>query len=136
VTLAEGQSFFTPETEGVRRHLWVIVSDPTRTKQLVIVNLSTKPPATAESADPPRVDAGEHPAISQDSIVRCEEARIVSTADLERLIVARTLSPTKPATPSLVRKLGTVLRASTVTPLNVKRLLEDQHGGPAGELKA
>ncbi len=127
MTFTEGQSFFTPEAEGVRRHLWIIVSDPTRAEKVAIVNLSTKPQARPESAYPQHsVAAREHPAISQQSIVRCEEARVVTKAALERLLAAQKLSPTKPAAASLIRKLQAALDASTRTPLDVKRLLVDQ----------
>ena len=58
--------------------------------------------------------------------MRCEEARVVTKAALERLLAAQKLSPTKPAAPSLIRKLQAALDASTRTPLDVKRLLVDQ----------
>ena len=125
MSLALGEAFFTPESGPVRRHLWIIVSDPQRAPKVVIANLSTKPP---EDPDPAAASIAprEHPAISDVSIVRPEKARIADAKELERLLSQRVLSPTKPASPILVEKIQQALGTSKQTVLEIKELLRAQ----------
>jgi hypothetical protein len=125
VSLALGQAFFTPARGSVPRHLWVIVSDPQKSSRVVVANLSTKPPA---DPDPELVSVAprEHPAISQQSVIRPDEARIADAKDLERLLNKDVLSPTKPASPDLVRKIQQTLGASKLTKIEIKKTLQEQ----------
>lgn len=125
MSLALGEAFFTPESGPVPRHLWVIVSDPQKNSRVVIANLSTKPPADPDPTIVP-VAPGEHPAISQESIIRPDEARIADAKSLESLLSKRSLSPTQPASPELVRKIQRALGTSKLTKLEIKELLRAQ----------
>lgn len=126
MTLAPGQSFFTPETQHVRRHLWVVVSAPQQDR-VAIANLSSSP---SPDPDPPEVpavvSATEHPSLTHQSFIRCEQARLVTRVELERLIRVQTLSPTRPAPPGLVTKMQVALMTSHNTPLEVKVFLHSQ----------
>lgn len=122
-----GQSFFTPQTPEVRRHLWIVVSGITSEGKVAIANLSTKPGTALPSDNPGAViKAKEHSSISRDCVVRCEEARLAPAADLDALLAKRILSGTKAAPPDLVAKIQQVLGASKLTPLEVKRVLREQ----------
>lgn len=127
MTLDLGQSFFTPESSYVPRHLWIVVSNP-QADQVVIVNFSSWPtPRAATDPDPPcDVQAAEHPDLSKDSYVRCDKARLVQPQDLERLLGSKTLSPAKQAPPALVTKLQRALGESKETPTEIKTLLRAQ----------
>jgi hypothetical protein len=121
-----GQCFFTPQSEAVDRHLWIVVSDPARDLRVAVVNLSTVPgPDGALEADV-CVSAKEHPAIGRASFIRCEGAKVWQAADLDDLLLKTTLSPTKPAPAALLAKAQRALAASRHTPTEVKALLKAQ----------
>lgn len=134
MSLTAGQSFFTPADSNVPRHLWVVVSDPARdADHVVIANVSTKAPPDLDPPEPPvTIGPREHPSVSQRSYFRCDEARISPAALLERLLEKRTLSPTKAAPSLLVQKMQAALLASRHTQLDIKGILRSQ-GWAAGE---
>jgi hypothetical protein len=126
LTVALGDCFFTPQTADVPRHLWIIVTDPARNDRVAFVNLSTtlgpENPASAGAQVAPR----EHPTISRACVIRCDEARTATMAELQQLFAKQILTGTKPASSELVKKAQTALGASRHTPLAVKALLEAQ----------
>lgn len=118
-----GDSFFTPQGDDVDRHLWVILSDPEKHDDVVFANLSTK---RGPNNPPCIVGPNEHPSLSKDSFVRCEEARRWPKSDLEALLSTGTLSSTRSAPAALITKMQQALDASKVTPIGVKELLRIQ----------
>jgi hypothetical protein len=120
------ECFFTPQTETVPRHLWIVVSDPTRDARVAVVNLSTDPgPENPVPADA-QVAPKDHPALSRPSFIRCDQAKVWQAPDLDKLLATKTLSATKPATPALLAKARRVLATSRHTPIEVKALLKTQ----------
>jgi hypothetical protein len=125
--LTLGDCFFTPETETVRRHLWIVASDPFRDALVVIVNVSTKPsPGLPPDDRTCSVANGEHQAVSRDCFVRCDEAQLVESAKLEQLFRAGKLTTTHAASMNLVRKAQIALGRSRETALEVKEMLRAQ----------
>jgi len=131
-----GQSFFSPEGSQVRRHLWVVVSDPSRSDAVVIVNLSTHPgPVLGGGSDPraPEVQPSEHPSLSQTSFIRYEQARITRAQAIDEGLKKKVLSATKDAPAALVRKLQRALAASEHTRNDIKDLLRGQGVPPCAD---
>ncbi len=127
-----GQCFFTPETDTVPRHLCVVATDPDLNPQVAFVNFSTVPGPDNPMPLDAEIRAKEHPALVKPvSFVRCELARVCLAQDLDRLLAARQLSPTKPAPPDLLAKVRRALLASRHTPIEVKDLLRAQQSGAA-----
>jgi hypothetical protein len=128
VSLAAGQSFFTPANNAVPRHLWIIVSDPSQeADRVVIVNVSTKTPPDLDPPETPvSIGPSEHPSVSQRSFIRCDEARITLAEHLEHLLANHTLSGTKAAPSLLVQKMQAALLASRHTQLDIKAILRAQ----------
>jgi len=121
-----GDCFFTPQKDDVPRHLWIVVSDPTRSDRVAFVNVSTTPGPENPPPAGAQIAAREHPAVSRPSVIRCDEARTATIAELETLFATRQLSGTKPASPELVKKAQLALGGSQHTALGVKALLEAQ----------
>jgi hypothetical protein len=126
LTPALGDCFFTPQKDDVPRHLWIVVTDPTRSDRVAFVNVSTMPGPENPAPAGAQVAAQEHPAISRPSVIRCDQARTATIAELNTLFGKRLLIGTKPAPSELVKKAQTALGASQHTPLAVKALLEAQ----------
>ena len=123
--MTPGDCFFTPETASVPRHLWIILSDPMGGR-VVIANFSTVAGPDNPMPGDCQIAPKEHQAISRPSFVRCEEARIADGEHLTRLLAARMLARTRPATVDLLAKVRRALAASRHTPLEVKELLRIQ----------
>lgn len=87
-----GQAFINAAVKGVPPHLWMIISDPARDPQnVVIVNLTT-----SRSGDEDRtcvVACGEHRFVSRESVVVYAEARIVPASNLRALLQSRSQPP-------------------------------------------
>lgn len=90
---------------------------------MVLVNLSTKP-----CGRPPEcvVEPAEHKSVSRRSYVRCDKARLTSTARLEEALRKGLFQPSTDASPELLRKIQGALRSSPLTAREVKELLEAQ----------
>lgn len=131
MSLAVGQSFFTPENNSVSRHLWIVASDPAADGQVVIVNLSSKPPPALEPPESPAsIGSGEHPSAGQRCYIRCDEACVRPAAKIEELLAKGTLSPTRDAPTLLVQKIQAALLSSRHTQLDIKAVLRAQgHNG-------
>ena len=124
MTVGFGHSFFTLQSPTVPRHLWTVVSDPTRARRVVIVNVSTKPsPSRGVGDATTAVAKGEHPSVGHPSYIRPEEARLVEPEDLEKLLSAQKLSATRAAPAQFVERLRSVLLAAADTPIEVKDVL-------------
>ena len=124
--LSQGQAFFTPESQeaGVGRHLWVVLSDPSKNSKVVIANLSTLRSTNSHLGC--TVGNGEHGSLSRPSVLRCDQARLTEAADLEGLVRKRSLQYTAEANDSLVKKLQSSLCNSPHTPNEVKAVLRAQ----------
>lgn len=116
-----GASFFTPEDVG--RHLWIVVSNPDKNGNIVLVNLSSDPwrNSTQECA----VTWGEHPSVGE-CFIRCDHARLRPSQGVDELFSKKVLSKTKDAPNEFVRRVQQVLGASPLTPLEVKAALRAQ----------
>ena|SRR5438552_3579664 len=65
-------------------HLWVILSDPDLdSERIVLVNLTTY---TIDEESHCILQKGDHPFVRHKTAVRYEEARIVSSAELSKLL--------------------------------------------------
>lgn len=129
--LSQGQAFFTPESQetGVGRHLWVVLSDPSKHAKVVLANLSTLRSNNSHLGC--TVGAGEHRSLSRPSVLRCDQARLAEATGLENLLTKRVVQATADADDSLVRKLQASLCKSPHTPNEVKELLRAQALCPA-----
>jgi hypothetical protein len=99
-----GLCFFTPEDDraDVVRHLWFVLSDPTKSGRVIIGNVSTKPCPSQQAC---AIGQGEHEAVSEDSHLRVDKLRVPSVKDLATLLANGSLQQTSDATPALVLRL-------------------------------
>jgi hypothetical protein len=120
-----GLAYFTPDNPKARvvRHLWFILSDPTKSDHVVNANVSTK---RCPSGEVCIVAAREHPAVSEDSYLRLREVRLTSVANLDRLLRNGTLQQTKDASTALCTKLQQAIGASRAAPKEAQDLLRAQ----------
>ena len=89
--------------DGKYHHLWIVLSDPAiDPDRVVIVNLTTY---TIDEESACILKKGEHPFVKHKTAVRYRDARITSPAALEKLRVARLLTPREPCSKLLLAKL-------------------------------
>jgi hypothetical protein len=127
ITLSKGSAFFTPEVPriGVKRHLYFILSSVTvSAERVVVANVSSS--ATNGEPEPCVLSKGEHPSIGHDSYLRCEEARVATAADIQRLVASGALSPTADLSAGIIERFQDALGRSKFTRREVKAVLRDQ----------
>lgn len=122
-----GSLFFNQEGPDTPRHPWIVLSDPAKDSDaVVIVNLSTKP---GPDNPPCIVQPGEHNTISRQSYVRFEKARKTTLNALERGLAGNILSLSTEISAELLRRIQTHLLVSHHVPSELKKILRDQGFG-------
>jgi hypothetical protein len=119
-----GRLFFHAPTPTVERHPVIVVSDPLLDrKRIVVVNLSTKP---GPDVPPCIVHAGEHPAISQRSYVRCERAGMGPIENIERGIAVNFISLSHVVSDAVLARVQRAILESDNAAYELKGVLEEQ----------
>jgi hypothetical protein len=105
-------------------HLYMVISEPTLDQaNVVLVNF------TGYSLDEEVcciADPGEHPFLDKKSCVRYKDARIASTALLDKLVQAGKLQPHKPLSQLLLSRVRAGAAASGFLPEGCRKILESQ----------
>ena len=117
------QAGFTFLTE-VDRHLWVILSDPSKDDQkVVIVSLTTLGPYKDQACI---IRRGSHPWVTHDTCVAYDFARIVKLADLVALKNAGKIRLQDPLSSALLEHIRQSAADSTRFPMGCADILIDQ----------
>lgn len=111
--------------DGKYRHLWIIMSDPAiDPQQVVIVNLTTY---TIDEESACVLHKGEHPFVKHKTAVRYRDARAVASADLQKLLAARMLTPRPRCSAALLKKLRDgASKQSDLLPEECRAVLDEQ----------
>jgi hypothetical protein len=89
--------------DGKYHHLWIVLSDPAiDSENVVIVNLTTYTVAEESTCI---VEKGEHQFVKHKTVVRYNDARITSSATLEKLRKAKLLNPREKCSAGFLNKL-------------------------------
>jgi len=105
-------------------HLWVVVSDPGRDpNRLLIVNLTT----VRSSCDPACIlNAGDHPFVKHPSYLLYAESRIVTSAELDQKVAAGQIILEPKMRGDVLARIRQGAAISNYIPLQNRKLLEDQ----------
>lgn len=125
--LARGDTFFTPEKPPhSRRHLYVVVSDPTlNADKIVIVNFTTF--RAGKRHDPTCiVEARSHKHLPDPSYVYYAGAAALSTVQYEEAIRRQSFTPSVPVSAEILERVTAGFQASDEAPLGCVRILRDQ----------
>jgi hypothetical protein len=106
-------------------HVWMVISDPARDSQRVlIVNFTTWEPHLDQACI---IDAGEHPFVVGRTVVNFARARIVTDAALEQVRTVGRLQLLQDAlSPVLLAKIRDAAMISTTLSLEAADILIDQ----------
>ncbi len=117
------QAGFTFLTD-LDRHLWIILSDPARdAENVVLVSLTTLAPHKDQACLVPR---GSHPWVTHDSCVAYDFARVVSLADLTALKNSGKIRFQEPLAPALLGRIRQSAADSTRFPMKCADILIEQ----------
>ena len=115
---------FVLKNLGVDDHLWVVVSDPDRgPDRVVIVSLTTLTPQKEQACV---IQGGEHPWVRHLSCAAYEFARIVRKADLNQLRHAGQFDMQVPVSAALLERLRRGVADSTRIPMACADILIEQ----------
>ncbi|MEX2120191.1 MAG: hypothetical protein WD847_11405 [Pirellulales bacterium] len=116
---------FLLEDSKIDPHLWVVISDPGKDdEQVVIVNLTSHD--SPEKDDSCILDPGDHPWVRHKTSVRYRDARVASERDLDKLVKKRKLKPQNPVSNETLGKILAGAQMSPHFPLRPRRILQDQ----------
>lgn len=123
--VALGDTFWHDKTISPNGHLYVVLSDPTKDPERVVVaNFTTREPGCDETCV---VTKREHRWLSHDSVVAYQFAKHTTQRSLEFGIKAGLLKTHDRASPELVAKVAKGLLDSKVVPEVIKQTVR-QHG--------
>jgi len=124
VSFKLGSLFFNAEGPDTPRHPWIVLSDPAKdTNSVVLVNLSTKP---GPDNPPCTVDPGEHRALSQRSYVRFEKALKTTLDALEKGLAGNVLTLSAEVSSPLLDRIQHAFLGSRHVSRELKKILTDQ----------
>ena len=119
-----GRLFFNAPTRIRPRHPHVIASDPAQDPaNVVVVNLSTEPCLGDVSY---RVEAKEHPAVSEQSYIRCDFAEVTTTAVLKASLAKQEISLSQVVSAATLRKIQRALGESRRPSRDLQGILRQQ----------
>lgn len=122
-----GDTFLNAAGRGVSPHLWIVLSDPARDPdRVVIANVNTVRDYTSAAEAICRLSPGDHPFIRHASYVNFAEARIVTLTALVGQSRAGKLTPQPPADAALVRRIQLALAESPRAKIECYRVLDSQ----------
>jgi hypothetical protein len=114
---------FSIRDRQVDTHLWVIVSDPSKDRQKVVLVSITTHETHKQSVCV--LEAGDHPRINHKGCVHYQETRTTSLDTLLSLNDKGFLSPQAPVSPEILARIREgVSRSRTIKPKHIDILLE------------
>lgn len=123
--LSAGDTFLLASEIGGIEHLWIIVLDHDPSGSTIIVNATTKRAHHIDLTVILRV--GDHPFITQDSIILYEESKISDVAGIKEGMKIGLVKPyPSRCTPEILAKIKRGLLDSEFTPRKVKNFYRKQ----------
>jgi mRNA-degrading endonuclease toxin of MazEF toxin-antitoxin module len=116
VTFNCGDTFFIEDEDGYERHLWIIVTPPTK-DEMVVVNVTTRRQRSETLVE---LHKGDHPFITRDSVISYAYAKIINVEEIESAIKNGTAEKSSPASATLLSRAQAGLIDSDRTPNGVK----------------
>ena len=122
--LSRGDTFINDARGDLLSHLWIVLSDPTRDpNQVVIVNVTTWKDYHDQTCI---LDVGDHPFVRHRSCLNYAEARLAEASQLRKLTDAGHLSPHRSLDPDLLERISRGALESDRTPIGCAEVLRSQ----------
>jgi len=119
--MKEGDTFIPAKLDS---HLWIILSDPTRDPEnVVIVNFTTH---TIDEEQHCILRKSDHPFVKHKTAVRYRDAKKVSIEQLEVLVTKNLLKPQSPLSGALLKRVREGASKSEFLPEGCRQILDDQ----------
>jgi len=122
-----GETFFFRGPENTRPHLWVIVSDPEREpERVVIVSMTTWKEYKDETCI---LTPDDHPALTHATSIDYGRARLFTASQLEKARDLGALDPQVPVSAEVLSRIRDGGVQSEFTPIKHRQVLLDQGFG-------
>jgi len=125
-----GKTYLAPTSSETHpaikhRHLFIVLTDPSKTGEVVTVGISTIRDSTPDGALTCRLNAGDHPFIRHPSYVDYHRARVESAALVESKFAHGIIRPLDDLGDDALRKVCAGLLKSNNVRLRVQEFYED-----------
>ena len=120
-----GSTFLlSEEHQDIDKHLWVVLSDPTKNdREVLIVSLTTHKPHKDQACI---VDPGEHPWVTHKTCVAYDFARTLSLEQLKELRYSGSIQLNEPVSKALLARIRQSAGNSVRLKMKYADLLIDQ----------
>lgn len=119
-----GSAFLSVDPKSHREHLWVILSDPKKDEQkILIANVTTLDDWKERVC---LLERGEHPMVTHESCVYYEESRVTTLKALYDGKDAGLVKVVDPVSPALLQRMREGAMASGRIPLDNAQVLLEQ----------
>lgn len=114
-----GDTYLSPCLPGFSRHCFVIITEPDKNQQAVVICFNTERPTSDFTV---RLEVGSHEFIKVPSVAGYQDAQIV---DVKNIRADRGLhKPLKAVTPEILKKIQDGVLVSKRTPREVKKYFQ------------
>jgi hypothetical protein len=118
-----GDTFYLPD-ESADGHLWIVISDPRKNANRVLLVSMTSHDVSKEHAC--LIDAGEHPNVTHKTCISYKPARQTALENLDRLRDSGYLKMQPPVSPELLERIRRGVSLSKRIDLEHVELMEEQ----------
>ncbi len=123
-TLEAGDTFIIAEPgTSLDSHLWMVISEPTASAFVLLVNLTT---FRADKDLACVLDVGDHPFIKHQTCVNYQKAKLIATAQLEKVLQLPHVKTHAKLTPQLLQKIRNASANSQHMELDMFQFLDEQ----------
>jgi hypothetical protein len=118
-----GETFYLPD-KSADGHLWIVISDPSKDPDRVLLVSMTS--YDADKEDVCLIDAGEHPRVKHKTCICYKPARATSLVNLDRLRDSGYLQMQEPVSADLLQRIRRGVALSRRIELEHLELMEEQ----------
>jgi len=112
-----GSTFLLYDEDNPKAHLHIVVTDPDLNNYVVLVSVTTE---RSRSDTMTRLAVGDHPFITDPSVITYAYSKLLSCADIEALVACGEAFARQEASESIVRRARAGLRETDRGPQEVK----------------
>ena len=117
-----GDTYIVPLPDtSVDSHLWVIISDPSQSDAVLIVNFTSW---RGDKDQACVLDKGDHPYISRRTCVNFRQAKVCAAAQLDELARAGKMVHREPLRPEILQRIRDAVPESWISEDNAQMLVE------------
>ncbi len=120
-----GDAVVSPSPGSLEEHLWVAITTPDASGKFVLVNVTSQGPEKEQTCV---LNAGDHPFIKHESVIRYVDATIVDLTLVREAIAGKIMRPNAPMSAAVLRRIQSGAIVSKFAENGVKTAVRTELG--------